>query len=549
LLLAFGRFAPFYRLLYNLPYVSTVRNPVKFLHVLSFALVVLFAYGVDALARRYMQPGPQEWAGLRRWWDAITGFDRRWAIGCLVAMGLAVGGWVGYGASRSTLENYLPKVQISETLAPEIAAFSIRQVGWFVVFLGLALSLLTLALSGAFAGRRTKWGGILMGLFLVIDLGRADQPWVIYWNYVGKYANNPVLDLLSQRPYEHRVATLPKQFLTPELEPNYSLPPKTITAEHFFREFYLSEWLQHGFPFYNIQSLDVVQMPREPSDLYAFNERFVLKSVVDLPVKLVRRWQLTNTRYVLGAAGFVDFLNHFVALRGQEFRIAQRFEIHAKPGVRLATKIEDLEFRMNPDGPFALFEFTGALPRAKLYSNWEVITNAEAALARAASLDFDPQRSVVVAGGAPAAVTASAGQGGQDGKVEFTSYSPKDIVLKSEGAQPGVLLLNDRFDPSWKVWVDGRPEQVLRCNYLMRGVYLPAGTHVVEFRFQIPAGPFWVSLAALGVGVGLLGVLGMTTVTRRRNEPRPISTPSGSPPQTKPKKQGKKATRPAVASG
>ena len=51
LLLAFGRFAPFYRMVYSLPYLSTVRNPVKFMHVASFALVVLFAFGVDGLWR------------------------------------------------------------------------------------------------------------------------------------------------------------------------------------------------------------------------------------------------------------------------------------------------------------------------------------------------------------------------------------------------------------------------------------------------------------------------------------------------------------------
>ena len=36
LLLAYGRFAPFYRLIYALPYFSTIRNPVKFLHRVQF---------------------------------------------------------------------------------------------------------------------------------------------------------------------------------------------------------------------------------------------------------------------------------------------------------------------------------------------------------------------------------------------------------------------------------------------------------------------------------------------------------------------------------
>ena len=54
LLLAWGRFAPFYAMLYQLPYFSTIRNPAKFLIFFSFALVIIFAYGVHALNRRYL---------------------------------------------------------------------------------------------------------------------------------------------------------------------------------------------------------------------------------------------------------------------------------------------------------------------------------------------------------------------------------------------------------------------------------------------------------------------------------------------------------------
>ena len=35
----------------------------------------------------------------------------------------------------------------------------------------------------------------------------------------------------------------------------------------------------------------------------------------------------------------------------------------------------NISVQTNATGPFALIEFTGALPRAKLYNNWEVITD------------------------------------------------------------------------------------------------------------------------------------------------------------------------------
>lgn len=61
MLLMFGRFAPFYQFFYALPYVSTIRNPAKFQHIVEWALIILSAYE----PRRYgeldspVQPPPR----------------------------------------------------------------------------------------------------------------------------------------------------------------------------------------------------------------------------------------------------------------------------------------------------------------------------------------------------------------------------------------------------------------------------------------------------------------------------------------------------------
>ena len=67
--------------------------------------------------------------------------------------------------------------------------------------------------------------------------------------------------------------------------------------------------------------------------------------------------------------------------------------------------------------------------------------------------------------------------------------------------------MNDRYDGNWRVLVDGRPAELLRCNFIMRGVYLPAGSHTVEFQFRLPDGPLKITLAAIACGVVLIGFL------------------------------------------
>src|SRR6185369_16155059 len=99
-----------------------------------------------------------------------------------------------------------------------------------------------------------------------------------------------------------------------------------------------------------------------------------------------------------------------------------------------------------------------------------------------ASATFDPEKSVFVAG--PLTLSSSDGSTNAAPPVEFVSYAPKRLVLHAKATAPSVLLLNDKFDPNWKVWVDGKPAKLLRCNYLMRGVQVPAGTSKVRFRFE-----------------------------------------------------------------
>jgi len=202
-----------------------------------------------------------------------------------------------------------------------------------------------------------------------------------------------------------------------------------------------------------------------------------------------------------------------------------------KPGITHPTKLEELTAVLNTNGPFALFEFTGALARAKLYSNWQVSTNDQAALDELARPAFDPEKNLIVSGNIPPSAQGTTNANTE--QVEFASYAPKDIVFNATAAAPSVLLLNDRFDPNWKVSVDGKPETLLRCNYLMRGVYLTPGAHKVEFRFQPPLGAFYVSLAAIILGALLSGSLVILTaapipereVTQPKLTPKPTAVP------------------------
>jgi len=183
----------------------------------------------------------------------------------------------------------------------------------------------------------------------------------------------------------------------------------------------------------------------------------------------------------------------------------QRFELAPKPGITRPTRLEELTAVPNENGTYALIEFTGALPRVKLYPSWQVSTNDVANLKTLADLNFDPEKTVLVS--TPAKNLATSATNASGGSVEFKSYSTKDIVFAANAAAPSVLLLNDKYDANWSVTVDGQPADLLRCNFLMRGVFVPTGQHTVEFKFSMPHKPLYITLSAWAIGLAMCGVL------------------------------------------
>lgn len=538
ILLAWGRFAPFYQLFYALPYSSTIRNPTKFVSVFSWAFLIIFAYGIHGLSRRYLEaPGSglkSSIAQLQSWWRNVRGFDRRWSIGCGIVFAGSVVAWVIYASQKAVLVKYLQTVEFGKGMAEQIAAFSIAQAGWFLLFLAAAMVLCILILAGIFSGKRAKMGGILLGVLLLADLVRGDMPWIVYWNYPVKYQSNPIVDFLRDKPYEHRVTDLP-----------FAAAPHLPQYDDYWEQLYRIEWIQQLFPYYNIESLDMVQSPRTASDVLAYYKTFAPGE--NSLYLLARNWELSNNRYFLGPVAIqlpppynvvntLSFLNGALDPEQKRFHIVQRFDIVPKAGIEQIHGLDEMTAETNSDGGCALFEFTGALPRAKLYTDWEtnspaalngfttnglssqdldilnsVGTNDFLVLKRLSSPLFDPWQMVLMSDPLPA---PPVGTNQNSGTVEFQSYSPKDIKLHTQASTPTVLLLNDKYDPHWRVWIDGKPASLLRANFIMRGVYLPAGEHHVEFYFGLRSKPLYITASAIGIGILLC--IGLVFATRRK---------------------------------
>ncbi len=67
------------------------------------------------------------------------------------------------------------------------------------------------------------------------------------------------------------------------------------------------------------------------------------------------------------------------------------------------------------------------------------------------------------------------------GKANAVHYSENKVIMETDNAGIGFLVLTDSYYPTWHVTVDGIKEKIYRTDYNFRGVIVPAGKHTIEF--------------------------------------------------------------------
>jgi hypothetical protein len=509
-LLAWGRHAPFYKIVYALPYFSTIRNPIKFMHPFHLSLLISFGFGLEALFRLYLKDAAGKVDGLKqsiaRWWGTAAVFERRWVYGTVAFVAAGLVSFLIYSSSRPNLLAFLEKAGFQAPMNEQIANFSYGEAGYALVFVALAVALVLCAMSGWFSGPRAKLFVIIAGAFLALDLMRADYHWVVYYNYKERYASNPVIDFLKEKSYEHRATARVVAF---SQDPRHHL----IDNQTSMFANVANSWLQHLFQYYNIQALEPVQFPRPPELDQNFFQTLLPAGANRPPSVLMRMWELTNTRYLIGSRQRLSTIGQ--ELGGPALKILFAFDMTPKPGVSgEQLTIDDVNWVRNDNGRFAVAEYAEVLPRAKLFGTWQVMTNSTETLDRLASKEFDPHASVLLSEAPP--LTPGGGTNFA-GEVKIAKYAPKHIELTASNNAPAILLYTDKYSPNWRVWVDGKEEKLLRANYIMRGIALAPGDHRIEMKYAQPTTGLKVS--AVGFGCGLLAFAAVCLLPGSRKAP------------------------------
>jgi len=85
--------------------------------------------------------------------------------------------------------------------------------------------------------------------------------------------------------------------------------------------------------------------------------------------------------------------------------------------------------------------------------------------------------------------------------IQLKKYAPNQIDYESNAQSTQLALFSEMYYPhGWKAFIDGKEQEILRANYVLRALLIPEGKHQIIFKFE----PEVVKKSALYSLVGYL---------------------------------------------
>ena len=83
---------------------------------------------------------------------------------------------------------------------------------------------------------------------------------------------------------------------------------------------------------------------------------------------------------------------------------------------------------------------------------------------------------------APSLVGRAGGE--SEPSLSLIAYEANALTFEAETQKERLAIFSDIYYPGWQCTIDGEPADVLRADYVLRAVVIPAGKHTIAFRFD-----------------------------------------------------------------
>ncbi|MEI6564871.1 MAG: hypothetical protein WCO42_11260 [bacterium] len=328
LLLAFGKYFPLYSLFYQLPVVSNIRAPVKFIQVFQVALAILAAYGIDMLL---FKKHPE--SSLKSKKVVHTDSAIRWFFwGVAGTAGLLLLWALSLSLSPIDSASAFSKLGWPDKIAQVIVANQTRAIWHAFIMASFTAVAFAIYSFERFLPLQTKgyWIGAALALVIATDALLLSKHYVqtMPSSYI---QSNDLTHFLQDNLGTQRVALLTQQDL-------YNI------------------WLTYLLPYNHIPTFNFSQMARMPIDY----KNFLAAGSKDP----FRMWRFSGVKYLLGPSAFEKQLPAGTIKKVFSYDL---------------TGTRDNEFQLipTPKGTHAVFELLNSIPRYVLIAGFEPIADAQ----------------------------------------------------------------------------------------------------------------------------------------------------------------------------
>lgn len=102
--------------------------------------------------------------------------------------------------------------------------------------------------------------------------------------------------------------------------------------------------------------------------------------------------------------------------------------------------------------------------------------------------------------------------------VQLVERTPRNLKYESKSSSNGLIVFSEIYYPGWEATIDGNKVELIRANYILRALEVPAGNHTIELTFNPPAYTIGNKVTAACSWLAVILLIGSIVVSVRKNQ-------------------------------
>jgi len=160
-------------------------------------------------------------------------------------------------------------------------------------------------------------------------------------------------------------------------------------------------------------------------------------------------------------------------------RYQELIENHISKGNMAVLNMLNTKYFINPKGQAQ--QNPAAMGNAWFVNSVNIVPNADAEIDALNNLDVR-NKAVVDSRFKDLVIQNSSNE---NSSILLTEYKPNYLKYTSTSTSDGIVIFSEiYYEKGWNAYVDGELKPHFRANYVLRGMQVPTGNHIIEFKFE-----------------------------------------------------------------